>query len=98
MQTNGGSGLVKKRSGVGIVVGIVVILALTGGALMLRNRQPAAPNGPATDVVLAKSGGELVRIPAGEFTMGQQGGRPDESPHVVSVTSFYMDRYLVTQE
>ncbi|HEX4796561.1 MAG TPA: SUMF1/EgtB/PvdO family nonheme iron enzyme [Humisphaera sp.] len=87
----------KKRSGVGIAFGLVVLVALAGGAFMLRNR-PSAPTGPATDVLLAKSGGELVRIPAGEFTMGQEGGRPDETPHVVSVSSFYMDRYLVTQE
>src|SRR5262249_13518684 len=46
----------------------------------------------------AKSGGELLLIPAGTFTMGDGADRPDETPHAVSVSSFYLDRYPVTQE
>jgi formylglycine-generating enzyme required for sulfatase activity len=44
------------------------------------------------------SGGELVLIPAGSFTMGDAAGRPDETPHSVSLRSFYLDKYPVTQE
>ena len=40
----------------------------------------------------------MVLIPAGTFTMGDGAGRPDETPHTVSVSSFYLDRYPVTQE
>lgn len=46
---------------------------------------------------------EMVRIPAGTFTMGspdsEAGRYPDEGPqHKVSVSSFYMGKYEVTQE
>jgi formylglycine-generating enzyme required for sulfatase activity len=42
--------------------------------------------------------GEMVLIPAGSFTMGDGAGRPDETPHAVSVSSYYLDKYPVTQE
>ena len=61
--------------------------------------EPAAPGidsdracGPTA------SGGEMVLIPAGTFTMGDGAGRPDETPHTVSVSAFYLDKYPVTQE
>ena len=44
------------------------------------------------------SGGRMLLIPAGQFTMGDAQGRPDESPHTVYVSSFYMDRYPVSQQ
>jgi formylglycine-generating enzyme required for sulfatase activity len=44
------------------------------------------------------SGGEMVLLPAGTFAMGDSAGRPDETPHNVSVGTFYLDRYPVTQE
>ena len=65
---------------------------------MLADRRPRTPRPDASEVLRPPSGGELLLIPAGEFTMGQEGGRADEAPHAVSVASFYMDRYLVTQE
>ena len=40
----------------------------------------------------------MVLIPAGTFTMGDSAGRPDETPHTVSVSAFYIDKYPVTQE
>ena len=43
------------------------------------------------------TGGELLLIPAGEFTMGEA-GRADEAPHAVSIASFWIDKYSVTQE
>jgi len=45
-----------------------------------------------------KSGGEMVLLPSGSFRMGDSAGRPDETPHDVSVSSFYIDKHLVTQE
>jgi len=86
-------------SAVGVIIALVVVLLLAGAALiMLRNRPAAAPNGTAREVLHPVSGGEMVFIPAGDFTMGQDGEVADESPHAVSVGSFYMDRDLVTQE
>jgi formylglycine-generating enzyme required for sulfatase activity/Tol biopolymer transport system component len=40
----------------------------------------------------------MVLLPAGSFAMGDAGGQPDESPHEVSIDSFYLDRFPVTQE
>jgi formylglycine-generating enzyme required for sulfatase activity len=43
--------------------------------------------------------GAMVLIPAGKFTMGDAGSRPDEAPpHTVTVSAFYLDAYPVTQE
>ena len=35
--------------------------------------------------------GEMVLINGGTFTMGDAKGKPDEKPHSVTVSSFYMD-------
>jgi formylglycine-generating enzyme required for sulfatase activity len=64
----------------------------------LRSHSTPAPADPASAALRPLSGGELVQVPAGDFTMGQDGGLPDEAPHAVSIASFYMDRFLVTQE
>jgi len=49
--------------------------------------------------IKTKLGIEMVLIPAGEFAMGNAGGRPDEKPaHKVKLASSYMDTHLVTQE
>ncbi len=50
------------------------------------------------EVLRPISGGEMILIPAGEFTMGDPQGRPDEMPHKVAVSACTMDRYLVSQE
>ena len=62
--------------------------------------QPAADAGGAgkLDILRPPAGGELVLIPAGEFTMGDSAGRADEKPHAVSINALYVDRYAVTQE
>jgi formylglycine-generating enzyme required for sulfatase activity len=56
-----------------------------------------AGNNPAGSPSRAPSE-TMVLIPSGTFTMGDGGGRPDEAPHTVSVSSFYLDTYPVTQE
>jgi formylglycine-generating enzyme required for sulfatase activity len=66
-------------------------------------RPDGAPSAGSDDVVALKvlepkSGGEMVLIPEGTFTMGDASGRPDETPHAVFVASFYMDKVPVTQE
>lgn len=41
--------------------------------------------------------GEMVLVPAGEFTMGDNNGPDDAKPaHTVEVKAFYIDRYEVT--
>jgi len=55
----------------------------------------AADAGPSKTT--AESRIEMVLIPAGRFTMGDK-DEIDAPPHEVAVSSFYMDKYLVTQE
>jgi formylglycine-generating enzyme required for sulfatase activity len=66
-----------------------------------RRRQKAA-GGPTTLVLSLAEGVplELVRIPGGDFIMGQADGCPDESPpcHVRIPTAFWMGRFEVTNE
>ena len=50
------------------------------------------------EVVKTRSGIEMVRIPAGRFTMGSSSGKEDEAPiREVRINAFLMDRYEVTQ-
>jgi len=89
----------KKHSPRTAILGLSAALLLAGGVVLwLHNRPTAAPNLPASQALRPTSGGELLLVPAGQFTMGQPGGQPDEAPHAVSIASFYMDRDLVTQE
>jgi formylglycine-generating enzyme required for sulfatase activity len=53
--------------------------------------------GEPAETSSSESGG-MVRIAAGTFTMGDSGGRPDETTHSVSVRAFYLDKYALTQE
>jgi len=51
------------------------------------------------DVVITKTGIEMVAIPAGWFVMGNDKGAADEKPtHKVWISAFWMDRYEVVQE
>lgn len=52
--------------------------------------------GQTPEVIKIKSGIEMIKIPAGSFVMGGKG--VDEKSHKVTLDSFYMDKYLVTQE
>lgn len=74
-------------------------LVLAGSVWLVScGERPAAPASASNTVIKPPSGGELALIPAGEFSMGRPGGSADEAPHPVSVASFYLDRYPVTQE
>ncbi|HLX61032.1 MAG TPA: SUMF1/EgtB/PvdO family nonheme iron enzyme [Planctomycetota bacterium] len=77
----------------------VLILAIIAIALLWLKlgSAPAPLNLPAQLTIHPASGGELVLLNSGEFQMGSA-LRPDESPHTVSVSAFYIDKFLVTQE
>src|SRR5262245_58142845 len=47
--------------------------------------------------VAAPASAEMVKIPGGEFLMGDK-DEVDAPPHRVVLSTFYMDKYLVTQE
>jgi formylglycine-generating enzyme required for sulfatase activity len=66
-----------------------------------RTQAPGPPTARAAEpaAFATPTGVEMVLIPAGQFTMGDDGGEPDERPaHPVELSAFAMDRYEVTQE
>jgi formylglycine-generating enzyme required for sulfatase activity len=50
-----------------------------------------------TKEITTPSGVVMILIPEGSFVMGDERGEIDEIPHEVELSSFYMDKYLVTQ-
>src|SRR3974390_452644 len=50
-------------------------------------------------LITTKSGVEMVSLPGGEFTMGNDGGNADEAPaHKVKLSPFLMDKSEATPE
>ena len=61
-------------------------------------RQEGEPSSQAPMSIITKTGVEMVLIPAGTFTMGDDEGGPDERPaHRVKLDAFFIDRYEVVQ-
>ncbi|MFL5244761.1 MAG: SUMF1/EgtB/PvdO family nonheme iron enzyme [Gemmataceae bacterium] len=78
---------------------LMVITLVMAGCANKGARPSSGDDGVlALEVFQPKSGGEMVLVPSGTFLMGDAEGRADESPHEVSVTSFYLDKVPVTQE
>jgi formylglycine-generating enzyme required for sulfatase activity len=75
---------------------MVVVIATAGCGKAGSGLQSGA-SVEALPRVGAPSGGALLMIPAGTFTMGDQASGAEAS-HSVSVSSFYLDQYPVTQE
>ena len=63
----------------------------TSNAPVAASKETAATNQTAT------SAPEVVQIPGGKFMMGDK-DEVDAPPHEVAVSSFLMDKHLVTQE
>ncbi len=76
----------------------IALFALVAVAAGCGQNGSDPPDVVSLPVLEAQSGGVLVLLPAGTFTMGDGSGRTDETPHAVSVSAFYLDRYPVTQE
>jgi len=68
--------------------------------LVLSSCEKATPPAAAVgfESTSPASGGQMLKLPGGEFTMGEAGGRPDEAPHAVKVDGFWIDVTPVTQE
>src|SRR5437870_6951172 len=71
-----------------MLLALAALVAIAVGCAKNDSAQPAADD----------AGGAMVLVPGGTFTMGDSNGRADETPHSVSVSAFYLDRYPVTQE
>jgi formylglycine-generating enzyme required for sulfatase activity len=74
------------------------VLAAILLSLSCRHADDAPPQTAAPEVVTTPGGIEMVRIPAGRFTMGSVSGKEDESPlREVEIQALWMDRYELTQ-
>jgi formylglycine-generating enzyme required for sulfatase activity/Tol biopolymer transport system component len=83
-----------------VLVALAAAVAIAGGCARTDAGRLAAVGSDVEPLPVLRpgTGGEIVLLPAGRFTMGDANGRGDETPHPVSVRSFYLDRYPVTQE
>jgi formylglycine-generating enzyme len=79
-----------------LLVGVIVILV--AGCAKVAPELSQGGGVESLPAIQPQSGGELLLIPAGTFTMGDSAGRPDETPHAVAVSAFYLDKFPVTQE
>ena len=80
-----------------------VICALVPAFLVLsgcanEDSSQLAGTDDTTRVLRPQSGGEMVLITGGQFTMGDPQGLADETPHEVYVDSFYMDKHPISQQ
>jgi formylglycine-generating enzyme required for sulfatase activity len=84
---------------------LLTLLTLTTGCVERRQADPPdtrqAADSPSSSELpseIVTSGVEMVLIPGGEFTMGNDAQQDASPPHQVTVSPFYMDRFEVTQE
>ncbi len=75
---------------------IIAALLLSGTLALLQGCNRKAPN-DAPSETKTESGTEMVLLPGGWFTMGDE-NEVDAKPHQVVVSAFYIDKYPVTQE
>jgi len=80
-----------------VVFLLFTTLALLNGCKRKAPDDASKNSTKATNEIKVKSGIEMVQLPAGRFTMGDK-NEIDAQPHEVFISSFLMDKYLVTQE
>src|SRR5580658_8603305 len=95
-----------QRTSISLILQAALLLA---GAMMLlpgcerktANTTPPTNSAPVQEIAASNpatnSPTDMVRITGGRFVMGDK-TEIDAPPHEVVVSSFYMDKYLVTQE
>src|SRR5580704_12772870 len=78
---------------------LLAVVAVVAGCNKNNSNKPVVDMAvESLPVIETKSGGKMVLVPAGSFSMGESASKPDETPHNVSVSAFYIDQYPVTQE
>ena len=76
----------------------LLMVLLTAGGCEKVDRSAPAPTSDSPPPIVTASGIEMVRIPAGRFVMGRDGGPPEQGPaHEVEINAFLMDCYEVSQ-
>ncbi len=75
---------------------IIVVSVLFGALVLLQSCERKEPKETSNETQ-AETETKMVLLPAGSFIMGEE-SEVDSPPHEVSVSSFYIDAHLVTQE
>ena len=70
-----------------VALGLIIYLVLKPGP---------GPDSSEVDKAVIRPNPAMVYIAGGVYEMGNLHGAPDEKPHLVSINSFYMDKYEVT--
>ncbi len=70
---------------------------LLGTAFLFQGCRRSGPE-DASPQAETEPASSMVQAPDGWFVMGDANGQVDETPHKVHISSFYIDRYLVTQQ
>jgi formylglycine-generating enzyme required for sulfatase activity len=83
-----------------LAIWLVLALSLMVVGCSKTSDSPQAPAAAAAiEKITTPTGIEMVRLPAGEFVMGDDAGEPEERPaHTVRVSGFYIDTGEVTQK
>lgn len=86
----------KKRFAVPVVAGIVVLglIVLSAFVYSRKEAEPASLHLQTPGAASAKR--DMVLIEGGSFTMGWNGGNEQRGEHPVTVPSFYLDKFEVT--
>lgn len=80
-----------------VVFLLSVVLILVQGCKRKNPNETPKESAGAPGEVKDEAGSEMVLLEAGRFTMGDE-KEIDATPHEVAVSSFYIDKYPVTQE
>ncbi|HKU73283.1 MAG TPA: bifunctional serine/threonine-protein kinase/formylglycine-generating enzyme family protein, partial [Pyrinomonadaceae bacterium] len=86
----------KKRYTMPIIAGVVVLGLIVVSAFVASRKGAVPPNLQTQSSVAANAKREMVLIEGGTFTMGWNKGQEQRGEHAVTVPSFYLDRYEVT--
>ena len=98
--------IIEKKSGINIKKWIFWIfiagLACKGIDLIVTNitKRAATPNAQEKEVIIANLKSNMIHVEGGTFIMGDpsESGTDDAPPHEVTVSSFSIGKYEVTQE
>ena len=86
----------KKRFAVPVVAGIVVLGLVVLSAFVYSRKEPELPVLQSQNRPVSHPKHEMILIQGGTFTMGWNEGDEQKGEHSVTVPSFYLDKYEVT--
>ena len=87
---------IKKRFAVPLIAGIAVLGLIVLSAFVYSRKEAEPPGLQAQAAIATNKKRDMVLIEGGTFTMGWNKGKEQKGEHAVTVSTFYIDRYEVT--